>query len=143
MPPGLILELIDFVVALNLQQGIENSLDAKLDSALAALEDINNNNDVAAVNSLQGEFSRRVTGLSDAFTELRVYVEAALDFPEEEIDFLAADEVRLQLDDLVEQFDELFSALRVRDGTHHQGPLLRPQLLRCLRFLCTAVRGRD
>ncbi len=41
-----------------------------------------------AMRSLQGEFSRRVHGLVEALTELRVYVESAIDFPEEEIDFL-------------------------------------------------------
>lgn len=37
----------------NLKHGIENSLDAKLDAALKALEDINENNDVAAINTLE------------------------------------------------------------------------------------------
>ena len=41
-----------------------------------------------AMRSLQGEFSRRVHELVEALTELRVYVESAIDFPEEEIDFL-------------------------------------------------------
>jgi len=41
------------VFELNLQKGIDNSLDAKLDSALNALADFNENNDVAAINSLQ------------------------------------------------------------------------------------------
>ena len=42
-----------------------------------------------ALRSLQGEFSRRVHGLTEKLIELRIYVEAAIDFPEEEIDFLA------------------------------------------------------
>ncbi|MBB3230615.1 tRNA uridine-5-carboxymethylaminomethyl(34) synthesis GTPase MnmE [Halomonas stenophila] len=42
-----------------------------------------------ALRSLQGEFSRRVEGLVQRLIELRMYVEAAIDFPEEEIDFLA------------------------------------------------------
>jgi len=46
-------KLIQDVNDLNLQQGIDNSLDAKLDTAMQALEDINTNNDVAAINSLQ------------------------------------------------------------------------------------------
>ena len=46
-------ELAVDIVELNLQNGIENSLDVKLDAALQALVDINANNDVAAVNSLQ------------------------------------------------------------------------------------------
>ena len=44
--------LIGLVFELNLQQGISNSLDAKLDSVVNALDDANQNNDVAAVNSL-------------------------------------------------------------------------------------------
>ncbi|MCE8018627.1 tRNA uridine-5-carboxymethylaminomethyl(34) synthesis GTPase MnmE [Halomonas sp. MCCC 1A11036] len=42
-----------------------------------------------ALRSLQGEFSRRVEALVQRLIELRMYVEAAIDFPEEEIDFLA------------------------------------------------------
>ena len=51
-----------------------------------------------AVRSLQGEFSRRVQRLADKLIELRMYVEAAIDFPEEEIDFLADGHVLGQLD---------------------------------------------
>lgn len=43
----------------------------------------------AALRSLQGEFSRHVHALAEQLAELRAYVEAAIDFPEEEIDFLA------------------------------------------------------
>lgn len=42
-----------------------------------------------ALRSLQGEFSRRVHGLTERLISLRIYVEAAIDFPEEEINFLA------------------------------------------------------
>ena len=52
-PVSLISDLILQVMALNLQQGIANSLDAKLDSVLNALDDVNQNNDVAAINSLE------------------------------------------------------------------------------------------
>ena len=44
---------------------------------------------IRAVQSLQGDFSRAVTDIHDQIVHLRVYVEAAIDFPEEEIDFLA------------------------------------------------------
>ncbi len=50
---AVIQKLIDKVMALNLQQGISNSLDVKLDAALNALDDVNVNNDVAAINSLE------------------------------------------------------------------------------------------
>jgi len=43
----------------------------------------------AAMRSLQGEFSQRVHELADQMLYLRMYIEAAIDFPEEEIDFLA------------------------------------------------------
>jgi tRNA modification GTPase len=42
-----------------------------------------------ALRSLQGEFSKRIYELVEGLTNLRIYVEAAIDFPEEEIDFLA------------------------------------------------------
>ena len=47
-----ILDLVSMVENMNIQAGISNSLDAKLDSALNALDDVNNNNDVAALNSM-------------------------------------------------------------------------------------------
>jgi parallel beta-helix repeat protein/predicted outer membrane repeat protein len=52
-PVMLLGELAGKVFGLNVQNGIENSLDAKLGAALQALEDVNANNDVAAINSLE------------------------------------------------------------------------------------------
>jgi hypothetical protein len=52
-PDDLTVALVSEVIALNLHSGNSNSLDAKLSSALNALEDANLNNDVAAINSLQ------------------------------------------------------------------------------------------
>jgi len=46
-------DLISAVVALNLKQGISNSLDAKLEAAVEVLDDLNENNNVAAINALQ------------------------------------------------------------------------------------------
>jgi len=46
------LQLVAKVMILNLNNGIENSLDAKLDAALKALDDVNANNDVAASNAI-------------------------------------------------------------------------------------------
>lgn len=51
----------------------------------------------AAVRSLQGEFSQEILRLIEAVTQLRIYVEAAIDFPEEEIDFLIAGQVEEKL----------------------------------------------
>lgn len=47
----------------------------------------------AAQRSLQGEFSVRIHELQETLTALRVFVEAAIDFPDEEIDFLAESDV--------------------------------------------------
>lgn len=52
-PQMLTKQLITQVEGLNLQQGIENSLHAMLDAVVRALDDLNQNNDVAAINSLE------------------------------------------------------------------------------------------
>ena len=44
----------------------------------------------SAARSLDGEFSNEIAALAESLVELRLLVEATLDFPEEEIDFLAA-----------------------------------------------------
>jgi tRNA modification GTPase len=54
----------------------------------------------AAVRSLQGEFSLRTQSLTEQLIEARMHVEAAIDFPEEEIDFLADRALRQRLDTL-------------------------------------------
>jgi tRNA modification GTPase len=53
----------------------------------------------AALRSLQGEFSVLVHAAVDALTTLRVYVEAAIDFPDEDIDFLSGEAVATHLQD--------------------------------------------
>ncbi len=72
----------------------------------------------AALRSLQGEFSRRIHALVETLIELRLYVEAAMDFPEEEIDFLADGVIAARLGALREQL----AALQTAAG---QGRLLR------------------
>lgn len=54
----------------------------------------------AAMRSLQGEFSKHINALTQELIELRVFVEAAIDFPEEEIDFLADEGIRTRLSEL-------------------------------------------
>ncbi|MDX1654922.1 MAG: tRNA uridine-5-carboxymethylaminomethyl(34) synthesis GTPase MnmE [Candidatus Competibacteraceae bacterium] len=72
----------------------------------------------AAVSSLQGAFSERVHTLVEGLVQLRIYVESAIDFPEEEIDFLADSRLVTRLLDLEEQL------ARLRAGAF-QGQLLR------------------
>ena len=53
-----------------------------------------------AMRSLQGEFSAKVNSLLKELIYLRMYVEAAIDFPEEEIDFLADEKIRVSIENL-------------------------------------------
>ena len=54
-----------------------------------------------AQRSLQGAFSKEINNIADKIIYLRMYVEAALDFPEEEIDFISDAKVVQQLQDLL------------------------------------------
>lgn len=76
----------------------------------------------AALRSLSGDFSAAVLGLNEQVTGLRMYVEAAIDFPEEEIDFLGTDELRRRLDSVAEEFTRIEATARqgrlLRDGIH-------------------------
>lgn len=65
-----------------------------------------------ALRSLQGEFSRQVEALVEALTRLRIYVEAAIDFPEEEIDFLADGKVAADLTGIRARLDSLLAGAR-------------------------------
>jgi len=71
-----------------------------------------------AVRSLQGAFSQRIHVLVEALMELRIYVESAIDFPEEEIDFLGDGQVQTRLTAVMNTLAETRAAA-------HQGNLLR------------------
>jgi tRNA modification GTPase len=75
----------------------------------------------AAVRSLQGEFSARIGDLKSGITALRTYVEAAIDFPDEEIDFLSDQALRGRLAAVFAAFESITAAAR-------QGALLREGL---------------
>lgn len=72
----------------------------------------------AAMQSLQGAFSKAVNDLVEALIQLRLYVEAAIDFPEEEIDFLSDGRVASDLEKLTAQIQQVLAEAR-------QGQLLR------------------
>ncbi|MEM7257820.1 MAG: tRNA uridine-5-carboxymethylaminomethyl(34) synthesis GTPase MnmE [Pseudomonadota bacterium] len=59
----------------------------------------------AAVRSLSGDFSQQVSDITDRLLHLRVYIEAALDFAEEEIDFLADESLTIKLLELDQLID--------------------------------------
>jgi tRNA modification GTPase len=73
-----------------------------------------------AVRSLHGDFSERVHALVERVTHLRMYVEAAIDFPEEEIDFLSDGKVEADLLSIIETVEQLQASANVgrvlRDG---------------------------
>lgn len=72
----------------------------------------------SAMRSLQGEFSHRIEALIEQLTQLRMYVEAAIDFPEEEIDFLGDGHIARAL-------ENLFETLNAVIDNATQGSLLR------------------
>ena len=101
-------------------------LNDKLDLAQAeAVADLIDAGTEAAARSagraLSGEFSHRVDGLAHRIVRLRMLVEATLDFPEEEIDFL-------QQADAAGQLSGISSALNALLATARQGALLREGL---------------
>ncbi|WP_210397929.1 tRNA uridine-5-carboxymethylaminomethyl(34) synthesis GTPase MnmE [Motiliproteus sediminis] len=63
----------------------------------------------SALRSLQGEFSRRIHALVERLIQLRIYVEAAIDFPEEEIDFLADGKVAADLGAILADLDQVLA----------------------------------
>lgn len=71
-----------------------------------------------ALHSLQGAFSTRIHELVEALIHLRIYVEAAIDFPEEEIDFLSDGKVATDLDNIGTKLQQVFKEA-------HQGALVR------------------
>ncbi|GLQ97960.1 tRNA uridine-5-carboxymethylaminomethyl(34) synthesis GTPase MnmE [Dyella mobilis] len=74
----------------------------------------------AALQSMDGVFSRKVNASLRALIALRVHVEAAIDFPEEEIDFLADPAIMQKLEALRAQLDDLLvearRGVRLNDG---------------------------
>ncbi len=76
----------------------------------------------SALRSLQGDFSKAINSLLQKMIEMRVYVEAALDFPEEEIDFLADKKVINRLNEIKQQLQEITQKAKqgslLRNGLH-------------------------
>jgi len=98
-------------------------LNDKLDLAQAeAVADIIDAGTAAAATSaqrsLQGDFSTHINDLQKQLTHLRLYVESAIDFSDEEIDFLAGDELKKLIKTLKYSFKKL-------SETAKQGTLLR------------------
>jgi len=100
---------------------LNDKLDLAQAEAIADLIDASSTQAVRnAVRSLQGDFSRRVQALTEQLIQLRIFVEAAIDFPEEEIDFLGDGRVLALLDsvrqDLAEVRRQAGQGALLRDG---------------------------
>lgn len=101
-------------------------LNGKIDltQAEAIADLINASSETAArmaVKSLQGDFSMQVNALNEQLIRLRLYVEAAIDFPEEEIDFLQDGKIHAALQAIIAE-------LGVLRATANQGTILREGL---------------
>ncbi|WP_211923835.1 tRNA uridine-5-carboxymethylaminomethyl(34) synthesis GTPase MnmE [Coxiella endosymbiont of Amblyomma nuttalli] len=98
---------------------LNNKIDLAQAEAIADL--INASSEQAArsaIRSLQGEFSKYIHELMTAFIELRTYIEAAIDFSEEEIDYLTDESIKIKLKNLLQQ-------VQVIEKITNQGVLLR------------------
>lgn len=129
--PVVMAMLIDAAVALGARRAEPGEfskrafLNDKLDLAQAeAIADLISSGTTqaarAALRSLSGEFSAAVNRLVAKVTQLRIHVEAAIDFPEEEIDFLSDKALLDRLDDCDKTFSQLLADATVgrvlRDG---------------------------
>lgn len=76
----------------------------------------------SAMRSMQGEFSGRVNRLLERLISLRLFVEGALDFPEDEIDFLGEADISLMLESCLSELAGIFASAR-------QGALLREGII--------------
>ena len=74
----------------------------------------------SAMRSLSGEFSKKIHALTNDITKLRIYVEAAIDFPEEEVDFVSDGYVLNELELLINSTEAIWQQAKqgslIRDG---------------------------
>ena len=101
------------------QAFLNDKLDLAQAEAIADLIDASSEQAArSALKSLQGEFSNKVNQLVDSVIYLRTYVEAAIDFPDEEIDFLADGKIEGHLNGIIAQLDQVRAEAK-------QGSILR------------------
>ncbi len=98
---------------------LNNKIDLVQAEAIADLIDASSEQAArAAMRSLQGEFSKKIHQLVEIITFLRTYVEAAIDFSEEEINFLSHPQIEINLNNAIELLETIQKNAR-------QGSLLR------------------
>jgi tRNA modification GTPase len=98
---------------------LNNKLDLAQAESVADLIDASTEEAArCAIRSLQGEFSNAIHVLVQALTDLRMLVEASFDFSEEEIEFISGRELKVRLEHIRHQLEQVLSSAR-------QGSLLR------------------
>jgi len=100
---------------------LNNKIDLAQAEAIADLIDSSSEQAArSAMRTLQGEFSRLIHALSQQIVELRVYVEAAIDFSDEEIDFLSeggvADRLRIIMSSLASVVEQARQGAILKEG---------------------------
>lgn len=87
---------------------LNDKLDLAQAEAIADLIDASSEQAArSAMQSLQGEFSKRIHQLVEKVIHLRMYVEAAIDFPDEEIDFLSDGKVAADLAEIIDDLAQV------------------------------------
>ncbi|MCC5853344.1 MAG: tRNA uridine-5-carboxymethylaminomethyl(34) synthesis GTPase MnmE, partial [Alkalimonas sp.] len=87
---------------------LNDKLDLAQAEAIADLIDASSEQAArSAMHSLQGEFSARIHALVEKVIHLRIFVEAAIDFPDEEIDFLSDGKVATDLADIIDDLAKI------------------------------------
>lgn len=90
------------------QAFLNNKLDLTQAEAIADLINASSKQAAqSAMQTLQGAFSKKINGLFDQLTYLRMFIESAIDFPEEEIDFLSDKKITTLCDNLSASFAAL------------------------------------
>ncbi|HVV69915.1 MAG TPA: tRNA uridine-5-carboxymethylaminomethyl(34) synthesis GTPase MnmE [Gammaproteobacteria bacterium] len=133
---------------------LNNKLDLTQAEAIADLIDAASTQAVrSALRSLQGDFSQHIQQLLTTLIELRMYVEAAIDFPEEEINFLADSHIKDTLKQLLQELTQISHSAKtgilLREGMTiviaGQPNVGKSSLLNCLsgqeRAIVTAIPG--
>ncbi|MCW8093428.1 tRNA uridine-5-carboxymethylaminomethyl(34) synthesis GTPase MnmE [Alteromonas sp. ASW11-130] len=105
------------------QAFLNDKLDLAQAEAIADLIDASSKQAArSALRSLQGEFSEQINQLAEQVIQLRMYVEAAIDFPDEEIDFLSDGKVTSDLNAILQQLKHVQHQAKqgslLREGMH-------------------------
>lgn len=98
---------------------LNGKMDLAQAEAIADLIDSNSSQAArSAIRTLQGDFSKLIHAVSEAIVELRVFIEASIDFADEEIDFLTEGKTEEKLATIIHSLEQIFTRAK-------QGSILR------------------